>query len=231
MQQRTILSHLTHAVLSAVCIITTLAAGFIAVEPVVGRAVTDEFIVTQTVTSEISFVASTSDVVMSNAITSLTGGTSNGTTTVVVSTNDNDGYTLQIHFSSTTAMVRNGGNGVINNYAPAVGGVADFNFASEAFGQFAYTVTDNTNGGADLDPTFQDNGSTCGSGGGNTPYTCWFNPEPVGGIETIIDRTGATPAGGATTTLNFRVSVPPNPTPTIPDGTYTATATLTALTK
>lgn len=221
-----------YSLIAGVMVMAVFLLSFSVFEPTVSRAITDDFIVTQTITSEISFVASTTDVTMSNPITSLTGGTSNGTTTAVVRTNDSDGYTMQIHFSSTTAMSRNGGAGVIANYAPATPGTPDYNFdTTEVFGQFAYRVT--ANAVADIDPTFEDNGAdTCGPAGGSNTYgTCWFNPEPVGGIETIIDSDGATAASGATTTLNFRVYVPPNPNPTIPDGTYTATATLTVLTK
>lgn len=214
---------------AAVTATALVLMSFILLEPTVGRAVTDEFIVTQTITSEISFVASTTDVSMDSAITSITGGSSNGTTTAVISTNDSDGYNMTIHFSSTTAMSRNGGGGVIANYAPASVGVPDFAFSNEAFGQLAYRVTGAQ--AVDVDPTFRDNGTTlCATGSSNTYGACWFNPEPVGGAETIINRTSATPAGGSTTTINFRVHVPPNPSPTIPDGVYTATATLTALT-
>jgi hypothetical protein len=223
--------HLTflQSCLAALIATAVILMSFIILEPTVGRAVGDQFIVTQTITSEISFVASTSDVVMDSSITSITGGSSNGTTTAVISTNDNDGYNMTIYFSSTTAMSRNSGGGVIANYAPASGGVPDFAFSNEIFGQFAYRVTGAQ--ATDVDPTFRDNGTTdCATGSSNTYGACWFNPEPVGGAETIINRTSATPAGGSTTTINFRVHVPPNPNPTIPDGVYTATATLTALT-
>ena len=100
---------LEQSILLATAAMVLCAVAFGILEPSLGHAVTDDFIVTQTITSEISFVASTTDVVMDTPIQSLTGGTSNGTTTVVIRTNDNDGYNLTIHFSSTTAMSRNGG--------------------------------------------------------------------------------------------------------------------------
>lgn len=206
-------------------VITALSFGIL--EPALSHAVTDDFIVTQTITSEISFVASTTDVTMDTAIQSLTGGTSNGTTTVVIRTNDNDGYNLTIHFSSTTAMSRNGGGGVIEDYVAT--STPDFTYnTAQIFGQLAYRVTGAQ--AADVDPTFRDNGSACGTGAGNTYGACWMGPETAGNAEMIINRASSTPGGGSTTTINFRVSVPANPTPTIPDGIYTATSTLTALT-
>jgi hypothetical protein len=201
---------------------------FTLLEPVLGHAVTDDFIVTQTITSEISFVASTTDVVMSTPIQSLTGGTSNGTTTVVIRTNDSDGYNLTIHFSSTTAMSRNGGGGVIEDYVATT--TPDFAYnTAQIFGQLAYRVTGDA--ALDVDPTFRDNGTNaCATGSSNTYGSCWMGPETITFAETIINRSSATLGSGSTTTLNFRVSVPANPNPTIPDGTYTATSTLTALT-
>lgn len=216
-----------HPVLMAIGVVLMAAITFGLLEPALGHAVTDDFIVTQTITSEISFVASTTDVVMDNAIQSLTGGTSNGTTTVVIRTNDNDGYNLTVHFSSTTAMSRNGGGGVIEDYVAT--STPDFAYnTGQAFGQLAYRVTGAQ--AADVDPTFRDNGAACGTGSGNTYGACWMGPETIGNAEMIVNRASSTPGGGSTTTINFRVYVPPNPTPTIPDGIYTATSTLTALT-
>lgn len=218
---------LEQSILLATAAMVLCAVAFGILEPSLGHAVTDDFIVTQTITSEISFVASTTDVVMDTPIQSLTGGTSNGTTTVVIRTNDNDGYNLTIHFSSTTAMSRNGGGGVIEDYVAT--STPDFAYNSaQIFGQLGYRVTGSVP--ADVDPTFRDNGAACGTGSGNTYGACWMGPETAGNAEMIINRASSTPGSGSTTTINFRVSVPANPTPTIPDGIYTATSTLTALT-
>jgi hypothetical protein len=227
-QLRLIKSSVNQAILIAISAIVLVVFSFTILEPALGLAVTDDFTVTQTITSEISFVASTTDVVMDTPIQSLTGGTSNGTTTVVIRTNDNDGYNLTIHFSSTTAMSRNGGGGVIEDYVATT--TPDFTYNSaQIFGQLAYRVTGAQ--AADVDPTFRDNGTTlCGTGSNNTAGACWMGPETAANQEMIINRASSTPGSGSTTTINFRVSVPANPTPTIPDGIYTATSTLTALT-
>jgi hypothetical protein len=201
-------------------------ASFFMLEPAVSRAQeVDSFTVTQQITAEIEFLTTANDVTMSPTIGSITGDTANGSTQVVVNTNNSAGYNMTIAFSSTTAMSRNGGGGVINNYAPASTTNPDYTFANETFAQFAYTVTASTT--TDVDQSFQDNGSnTCGTGSSNGAATCWFDPDDA--AETIINRTTSTPISGATTTIGFRVNVPPNPVPAIPTGFYTATATLTA---
>ncbi len=201
---------------------------FVIFEPVIGRAATDEFIITQTITGEVSFKTAASDVSLGPAIQGLTGGVRNGATYVVITTNDTNGYNLTIAFSNSAAMQRNGGGGDIPDYVTAVAGFADFVFDStKPYGQFGYTVSASTT--ADLDLSFRNDGASCNStGGGEVAASCWMNPSTT--AETIVNRSSATPAGGSTTTLHFRVDVPPNPVPAISTGVYTATATLTAVT-
>lgn len=230
------LNHITHsawnALIASVLVSALTLASFLILEPSVSRAQlspqTDEFEVSQLITAEISFETTADDVVMSPSIASLTGGTSYGQTQVVVNTNNAAGYNLTIAFSSTTAMIRDGGGGVINNYAPAVDGTPDYAFASETFAQFGYTVVASTT--SELDQSFLDNASNaCNEAAGtdtNATSTCWMDPDDV--AEQIILTNSATPLSGSTTTIAFRVHVPSDPSPAVPTGTYTATATLTA---
>lgn len=217
------------AALAAVLVSLLVFTAFLMLEPTVGFGATagDTFEVSQTVTEEISFVATSSDVTMSPSLAGITGGTSNGSYAVRVRTNNAAGYNMTIAFSSTTAMLRDGGSGYISNYAPASTTNPDYTFANETFAQFGYTVTASTT--TDIDQSFLDNGSnTCGTGASATAATCWFDPDDA--AETIINRSTATAASGATTTIQFRVNIPSNPVPAIQTGTYTATATLTATT-
>jgi hypothetical protein len=221
-------SALSSALAATLVSLMVLAAYFM-LEPKVGigASANDVFKVSQTVTEEISFVLAAADVTMNGSLAGITGGTSNGTTSVRVRTNNSTGYNMTIAFSSTTAMIRNGGGGYISNYAPAADGTPDYTFTADTFAQFGYTVLASTT--ADADPSFLDNGSnTCATGASNGANTCWMDPDDA--AETIINRTTATAASGATTTLRFRVNIPNNPIPAIPTGTYTATATLTATT-
>jgi len=205
---------------------------FFTLEPVVSRSAVEIFTIIQTVTGEISFLASTTAVTMSPTLPGVTGGTANGVTTARVQTNNSAGYNMTIEFASTTAMIGDSNGGVISDYTPTDPNVPDYSFSVGAnTGEFAYTVEASTT--AELDPTFQDTGAACGSGGGNTTDTCWYNASSSGGTtiaETIINSSSATPVSGSTSTLRFRVQITSNPSPAIPTDTYTATATLTALT-
>lgn len=212
------------ATVAAVVCVALAFGAFLAVEPTVGRTATDTFKITQVVTDETAFIVATNDVTMSPNLAGVTGGTASGSTTVRVRTNNSTGYSMTILFSTSTAMHQNGGSGVIANYSPASTTRADFAFASEVFSQFSYTVIASTSG--DLPTYFRDNASICGAGAANTASTCWSNPSTT--ARQVILTSAATQTSGSTSTLAFRVNIPSNPIPTVPEGTYVATATLTA---
>ena len=187
---------------------------YLAFEPIISRAVTDTFEVTQQITGEISFATPAADVTMSPALPSLTGGTSTGATQVVVSTNSATGYTMDIGTSS------------IPNFGSTT--VPAFTFSAPAnSASFGYSVEASTT--SDVDPSFLDNGTACNTGTGNTADRCWLSPTSTAPGERIINRATIPPASGATTTVKFQLIVSPNPNPSIPADFYTATATLTAL--
>ncbi len=212
-------------------VLVSVALGmmYLAFEPVVSRAITDSFTVTQEITGEVSFATPAADVVMSPPIASITGGTSTGNSQVVVSTNNQPGYTMDINFSNTVAMQGNTQGGQIPNYIPTVATQPDFNFVvPAASAEFAYSVHASNTG--DVDSTFQDNGSACGTGGSNsTEGQCWFNPSTT--PERIINSTTDIPTSGSTSTILFQLVVNANPIPAIPSDFYVATATLTAVVK
>ena len=224
--QRTFKQALLAKFLVLVLIVTT----FFSFEPKVGQAVTGgPFTIKQTVTAEISFLVSPANVIATGTINGITGGTSNGTTTAVVLTNNPAGYTMSIAYTSNgsdNAMIGDTtASQSIRDY-PASGGEPTYTFSTASSSSvFAYTVSAaNT---ADLDASFKDNGSACNTGSNDTAgYTCWMEPKTTG--FQIVNRTTDAPSG-ATTTINFRVHVPNSPSPSLPADTYTATATLTAL--
>lgn len=217
----------------AVAITCTLL--FISLEPVVGRTqATDTFTVTQTITGAIAFAQNANDVTMDGAIDGLTGGTAYGTTTVRVTTNNATGFNMTIDFSSTTAMRRDGAaeNQEILNY---VNSTSTDTYASgfdttQPGAQFAFTVDASST--ADISDVFTNTGSLCGTSnnGSFTAYTCWRGASSTDEtFETeLISTSGPTPSSGSTSTVMFRVTVPPNPVPAVPNGTFVATATLTA---
>lgn len=207
---------------------------FFTAEPSVGRSAVEVFEVHQTISGAISFLASSTDVEMVGILDGLTGGTSNGSTTVRVRTNNATGYQMTVMFASTAPMVRNGGGGYISSFQYSTGTTnypAGFNTSGIAYSQIGFSVNaSNTN---DISPVFEGNGSTlCGSGNGTTfgAGVCWRGASTTATTSPtqLILTTAPTPASGSTSTVLFRITIPNNPNPVVPDGTYTATATLTA---
>lgn len=224
------------AVAASLAILLLLLSYFI-LEPVVSRAQSDVFEVSQTIISELSFAASTSDVVMSPSINGLTGGYASGSTQARIRTNNSTGYELRIRFGTSTGVTNNimwgdVNNGSIGNYAPTAPGTPDYNFSDPTSGtpsKFAFTVLASTSD--DVTGSFEDNGSnTCGSeaGGSFTVGRCWMAPTTT--AFQIIDSSAATPDSGATSTIQFKVAVPSSPNPALPNDIYVATVTLTAVT-
>jgi hypothetical protein len=219
------------AVIAGLLATILVMASYLLFEPQVMSAQasdTDVFTVRQTILGELAFVANATDVVMTPNISGIAGGTSNGTATVAVRANNATGYNMTIRFSSTTAMLREGGNGFISNYTPATPGTPDLNFAiPTGTAEFAYSVFP-----ADADDAvqlFEVNTGACNNGAGTpTAGSCWYGTANASNTVQIINRPDATPPGGATTTLTFKVGVDANPSPALPTGFYTATATLTA---
>jgi hypothetical protein len=205
---------------------------FFTVEPTVGRAtITSEFTVTQEIIDEISFLVEAADVTMVGSLQGLTGGYATGTTYTVVRTNDPDGYSMFLAFSSSTAMNNRDFPNLffINNYSLTATTVPDYDWVEDGTSaEFGYTVSASTT--LDLYRYFLDNGTNCNiPGGGDTLNKCWMTPSSTDLVvgDQIINRTTAS-TDGATTTLKFRVVVPSNPSPSLPSGFYVATATLTA---
>lgn len=163
-------------------------------------------------------IAGASNVVMSPSIPGLSGGTSNGSTTVTVTTDSPSGYQLTIAASNDPAMQK--GADTIADYAP--GGDPSFAFTTASGdAHFGYTPE-----GAHVVQRFLDNGSdTCNTGSTDTSLACWD------GLTTsevaVAQDTNPNHPDGATTTVNFRVGIGSSAAQA--PGTYTATTTLTAL--
>lgn len=197
---------------------------FFVLEPSIGRSATDSFLVSQTITDEVSFTVASADVTMVGSIAGLTGGYATGTTYVVVRSNDPQGYNMTLVFSSTTAMSGTT-SGAINNYTPTATTAPDFLWVDNSTGgaaEFGYTVRASTSG--EVDPSFMNNGSACNVGATETDERCWQNPSTT--PETIMNV--STAVLSSTTTIKFKVAVPSSPSPALPSGLYVATGTLTA---
>lgn len=224
------------ALVASATLIALLTVSYFVFEPMVSYGATSSFTVTQQVTSELSFKTAPNNVTMTPSIPGLTGGTSHGTSTFNITTNNATGYNVTIQFSSTTAMKNKSSTStsVIKNYNPAVGGTPDYNFTVAANSSaFGYTVNNVTKPSA-ITSMFKDNGSACNGGfTGTTVGKCWYNVGATGDARntvTIINDASSTAATGATSTVVFQVGISANPSPAIQTGYYQATATLTAVT-
>src|ERR1035437_3567480 len=137
------------------------AVAFITIEPAISYATvsaTSQFTISQTVSQEIAFATPASNIIMSPSLGGVTGGTSNGATSVVVKTNNLTGYNMTIQASSSLGMI---GNASSTNYIPAystsVAGVPDFAFRTDING-FGYNVNASTT--SDVVQAFRSNGLT-----------------------------------------------------------------------
>jgi hypothetical protein len=146
------------------------------------------------------------------------GGTSNGSTTVTVTTDGAAGYTLTIEASSNPAM--QSGSDTIDDYAPA-GADPDFTFTTGASdAHFGYSPE-----GSHVADRFLDNGSTCNTGSTDTASSCWDGLSTT--EETIAESASPNHPSGTATNIRFRVGI--GASVSQPAGTYVATTTLTAL--
>lgn len=159
------------------------------------------------------------DVTMSPNLPGITGGTSNGSTTVTVTTDSPAGYQLTIQAENSPAMLRDGGSETIADYDD--GGTPDFSFlTSGSEAHLGYSPT-----GVDIVQFFLDDGGSCNTGALNTDLACW---DGLTTSAVAISRgSSANHPSGATTTVNFRIGI--GSSAGVAAGLYTATTTLTAL--
>jgi hypothetical protein len=162
-------------------------------------------------------ISDAAEVFLSPDIAGITGGTSNGSTTVIVTTDSPSGYSLSIESQNAPAM--NSLTDSIDDYSTA--DPVDFTFSVPTGAAFGFSPS-----GDDIALKFLDNGAgTCGVGSTDTALACWSG---LSMSDTIIARaTGANHPAGATTTVHFRVSVASGAG--VPAGLYIATTTMTAL--
>lgn len=159
------------------------------------------------------------NVIMSGNIGGVTGGTSNGSTTVTVTTDSPAGYQLTIEAENDPAMWRTDMSESIADYVPS--GVPDFVFDTQSNdAHFGYSPT-----GVDTASEFLDNTSACGVGSANTDLACWDGLTTSAVV--ISEGSSSNQPSGAITTINFRVGLGGGVV--VSEGVYIATTTLTAI--
>jgi len=218
------------ALVAGILAVSLLAFSFLSFEPSVSRAITSNFTVTQQITNEISFIATTSATAMVGSIAGLTGGYATGTNRTVVNTNNATGYNMTIAFPTTTSgrAMQASSTSYIDDYLP-VGGAAtstDFSWIDPTSGnpaRFGYTVRASSTG--EVSSFFMNNGSACNAGSTETNDRCWARPSTTA----VMIINSSTPNSSSTSTIKFKVAVPSNPNPALPAAFYYATGTLTAI--
>jgi hypothetical protein len=157
------------------------------------------------------------DVVMTPNLGGLTGGVSNGSTSVSVLTDSPSGYELTIRAASAPAMV--GEFGSIDDYVPAANPNADYGFVF-AGGEAVFGFSPE---GTDVVSRYLNNTSVCGTGSTSSALVCW---DGLSTTDVPIAQGTANQPAGATTTIHFRVGIGSGAG--VIAGTYIATTTITA---
>ena len=172
-------------------------------------------------TVALSLVPPTS-VTMSTSLGGLTGGTSNGSTTFTVTTDDVAGYSATIQASSSPALVNTASSSnTFADYSP-VGAAPDYSFSHVTTSQSAFGFSSQ---GTDADQRFKNNSSVCNSGSSSTAQVCWDGLSTS--AKNVANRTSNNQPSGTQMTLWFRAYTGPSHLQV--SGIYVATTTLTVV--
>jgi len=150
----------------------------------------------------------------------LTGGESNGSSTVSVLTDSSGGYQLSIAAVATPALRKN--PDTIADYVANSAPNPDFIFTTDSGeAHFGFAPFGN-----DVTSRFKNNGSACNAGGTTiTALRCWQGLSTS--AQVIASGAGANQPAGADTTIQFKVGIASGAG--VVSGTYVATTTLTAI--
>ncbi len=150
-------------------------------------------------------------------IAGLNGGIATSSADVVVSTNNNAGYSVEVAAGSSPALTSGANN--FSDYSENTPPTPDFNWlipnTSSAFGFSAE--------GDNVNQKFLDNGSGCNTGSGNVTDSCW---SPFSTTPNIFGFSTSESLVGSTTTLKFRAESGTQHVQA--SGVYAANLTITA---
>lgn len=164
-------------------------------------------------------ISSPADATLVPSISNVRGGQANGAVTWKVTTDNTGGYTLSVQAASSPALTS--GAKHFNDYPPA-GSSPDFNWSvGPAEAKFGFSPK-----GTDLASAYLDNGVACGTGSGQTAFSCWDGFSTV--AKTVAKRNSPNDGlGGTDTTIHLRAEA--GPTAVQPAGSYSALITATAI--
>jgi hypothetical protein len=163
-------------------------------------------------------ISTPSDLVMTS-MSGLSGGSSEGTMSWVVTTDNTAGYSMNIASSTTPAL--KSATDSLADYSPA-GADPDYNFTNlPANSSFGFSPE-----GTEVIPRFKDNGSVCNSGALETTDKCWDGLSTT--PKTIAGSNTSNIPSGSTATVRFRAESGASHIQS--SGTYNVTVTVTATT-
>jgi len=163
-------------------------------------------------------ISSPSDLAMTS-MGGLSGGSSEGTMSWVVTTDNTAGYNMSV--ASSTAPAMQSTLDSLADYTPA-GSDPDYNFTNASnSSSFGFSPE-----GTETLPRYKDNGSSCNTGSLETTGRCWdgFSTTP----KIVAGSTSSNHPSGATVTLRLRAESGANHIQT--SGVYSVIITATAVT-
>ncbi len=195
-------------------------------EPIITTAVTDDVLVSLSITSEIT-ISAPSNVTLSS-ISGMTGGSSTSSAIAwTVITNDTAGYSLTL---KKDTLLRSGAGGTdkeLADYTEAVSGTPDYSWGSVGAGNEEFGFAPSS--GDDFVQTFKNNGASCDQSGGSiTDEKCWLDIPTTPTTESIASKSSATGSSGSATAIKVKAEV--GASNYLEEGTYTSTLTATAVT-
>lgn len=175
----------------------------------------------------ISLSLSTSSVIMSPSISGISGGSSNGSLTATVITDNSGGYSLLVLANTDPTLKCQSGEcstttDNLLNYTPALANIPDYNWSMPATtSEFGFTPE-----GSDIIQKYKDNGSACNTGTNDTVNACWYNFSTSN--ETISQSFSSNHPGGINTNIKLQAEVGSEFIQA--PGEYQAVITITAIT-
>lgn len=159
--------------------------------------------VSQTVTGEVTLTCDTA-VSGLTGIPGVSGGTSNGTFSCTVTTNNNAGYNLKL--KKTDDLCHSAGcavNQQFDDYTGTTTDPIDFEWTNVGSGaeQWGFNMTS----GTDITQRFKDNGTACNTGTNVTSGKCWVRIPTDPTEETVANRASPTDAGGSASGFGIRI--------------------------
>lgn len=163
-------------------------------------------------------ISAPSDLAMSS-MAGLNGGSSEGTVSWLVTTDNGAGYTMSVSSSTTPAL--KSAQDSFADYSPA-GADPDYNFTNLATNSsFGFSPE-----GTEVISRFKDNGVSCNIGALESTGKCWDGLSTT--PKAVLGSTTSNMPSGATATIKFRAESGSSHIQT--SGAYTATITVTATT-